>query len=74
MSASVPYYLYDPDDIWRFTLIWTALFFGALHLVVAFWACIVQWRNWKIIWITPLIYAIIGGLEGLIAGSVVGGL
>jgi len=74
VSASVPYYLYDPDDIWRFTLIWTALFFGAMHLVVSFWACIVQWRNWKIIWITPLIYAIIGGLEGLIAGSIVGGL
>ncbi|KAL5416635.1 hypothetical protein PMIN04_008072 [Paraphaeosphaeria minitans] len=74
VSASEPYYLYDPDDIWRFTLIWTALFFGAMHLVVAFWACIVQWRNWKIIWITPLLYAIIGGLEGLIAGSIVGGL
>ena len=74
LSASQPYYLYDPDDIWRFTLIWTALFFGAMHMVVALWTCIVQWRNWKVIWITPLVYAIIGGIEGLIAGSIVGGL
>ncbi|KAJ4298278.1 hypothetical protein N0V90_006178 [Kalmusia sp. IMI 367209] len=74
LRASTPYYLYHPGDIWRFTLIWTLLFFGAMHLVVAFWACVVQRRNWKVIWITPLVYAIIGGLEGLIAGSIVGGL
>jgi hypothetical protein len=69
-----PQYLFYPSDIWRFTTIWTLLFFGAVHLVVAAWACIVQWRNWKIIWITPLVYAAIAGIEGLIAGSVVGGL
>lgn len=74
LSASTPYYLYDPDDIWRFTLIWTALFFGAMHMVVALWTCIVQWRSWKVIWVTPIVYAIVGGIEGLVAGSIVGGL
>ncbi|KAF2714748.1 hypothetical protein K504DRAFT_496654 [Pleomassaria siparia CBS 279.74] len=74
ISAATPYYLYSPGDIWRFTTAWTLLCFGAVHLVVAGWACIVQWRNWKLIWITPMVYVIIGGLEGLIAGSVVGGL
>jgi len=74
ISVSKPHYLYHPGDIWRFTLIWTMLFFGAMHLVVAFWACVAQWRNWKIVWIAPLIYAVVGGLEGLIAGSIVGGL
>ncbi|KAF2270089.1 hypothetical protein CC78DRAFT_528585 [Lojkania enalia] len=69
-----PYYLYYAADIWRYTTFWTLLFYGALHMVVAAWACMVQWRNWKIIWITPVIYAVIGGLEGLVAGSVVGGL
>jgi hypothetical protein len=69
-----PQYLFYPSDIWRFTTIWTLLFFGVVHLVVAAWACIVQWRNWKIIWITPVVYATIAGIEGLIAGSVVGGL
>jgi hypothetical protein len=74
LRAAQPYYLYNPTDIWRFTTVWTLLFFGAVHLVVAFWACVVQWRNWKLIWITPIVYAVIGGLEALIAGSVVGGL
>lgn len=74
LSAVKPYYLYRPGDIWRFTTAWTLIFFGAVHLVVAAWACIVQWRNWKLIWMGLILYAIIGGLEGLIAGSVVGGL
>lgn len=43
-------------------------------MVVAAWACIVQWRNWKLVWIAPIVYAFIGGLEAVIAGSVVGGL
>jgi hypothetical protein len=74
LSSARPFYLYNPSDIWRFTTTWTLLCFGTVHLVVAGWACIVQWRNWKLIWITPVLFAIIGGLEGLIAGSVVGGL
>lgn len=69
-----PQYLYYPGDIWRFTTIWTLLFFGAVHMVVAAWACVVQWRNWKIIWVTPLLYAAMAAVEGIVAGSVVGGL
>ncbi|KAF1997148.1 integral membrane protein [Amniculicola lignicola CBS 123094] len=74
IGTSQPYYLYFASDIWRFTLYWTLLFFGAMHLVVAGWACIVQWRNWKLIWVVPVVYAAIGGLEALVAGSIVGGL
>lgn len=73
-SVSQPHYLYYPGDIWRFTLIWTLLFFGAMHMVVALWACAIQWRNWKVIWIAPIVYAVVGGIEGMIAGSIVGGL
>ena len=73
-NLAEPQYLYHPTDIWRFTTIWTLLFFGAIHVVVAAWACIVQWRNWKLIWIAPLLFSIVGGIEGLLAGSVVGGL
>ncbi|KAF2112598.1 hypothetical protein BDV96DRAFT_579993 [Lophiotrema nucula] len=74
ISQSQPFYLYHPYDIWRFTLIWTLLFFGTLHMVVALWACIVQWRNWKLIWIVPIFYAAMAGIEAVIAGSIVGGL
>ncbi|KAF2015509.1 hypothetical protein BU24DRAFT_179696 [Aaosphaeria arxii CBS 175.79] len=74
VSATSPYYLYHPSDIWRFTTLWTVLFFGGVHLVVSAWACMVQWRNWKLIWITPIFYVVVGGIEGIIAGSIVGGL
>jgi len=74
INSAQPHYLYRPGDIWRFTTVWTLLFFGTIHLIVAAWACIIQWRSWKLIWITPVLYAVIGGIEGLIAGSIVGGL
>lgn len=35
---------------------------------------IVQWRNWKVIWIVPIVFGLISGLEATIAGSIVGGL
>jgi len=68
------YYLYHPTDIWRFTTLWTLLFYAAVHFVVAGWACGVQWRNWKVVWVVPVIYAVLGGIEGVVAGSVIGGL
>lgn len=67
-------YLYDAHSIWRFTLLWTIIVVVAVHLVAAAYAMAVQWRNWKIIWIVPIIFGIIGGIEALIAGNVVGGL
>jgi Putative transmembrane protein 170 len=66
------YYLYDTHDIWRFTLFWTMVLYGSAHLAVALCAVAVQWRNWRVIWPTPLIYAASGGLEALLAGSIVG--
>jgi hypothetical protein len=33
-----------------------------------------QWRNWKLIWIAPIVFGTIGAIEALIAGNVVGGL
>jgi hypothetical protein len=35
---------------------------------------LIQWRNWKLIWVTPIIFGLVGGIEALIAGSVVGGV
>jgi hypothetical protein len=73
-GAAQSYYLYNPGDILRFTIYWTLLLVGGIHLIVGLWACIVQWRNWKLIWITPPLFAAIGCIEGLIAGAIVGGL
>ncbi|KAF2423094.1 integral membrane protein [Tothia fuscella] len=67
-------YLYHATDIWRFTVLWTLLFYAAVHLAAAGYAIIVQWKNWKVIWIVPVVYVVIGGIEAFLAGSVVGGL
>ena len=67
-------YLYDASDIWRFTFYWTLIPYAAMHLAASAYAVIIQWRNWKVIWITPFVFAIVGGAEASIAGSCVGGL
>ncbi|QDS74906.1 hypothetical protein FKW77_003993 [Venturia effusa] len=67
-------YLYHATDIWRFTVLWTLLFYGAVHLSVAVYAMIIGRKNWKVIWIVPIVYVVIGGTEAIIAGSIVGGL
>ncbi|PWY65116.1 hypothetical protein BO83DRAFT_402066 [Aspergillus eucalypticola CBS 122712] len=66
------YYLYYNKDIWRFTLYWTLIFYGASHLLVAAWAVAMQCRSWKACLAVPLVYMVIGGLEALLAGSLIG--
>ncbi|KAH3912006.1 hypothetical protein HBI56_174970 [Parastagonospora nodorum] len=74
IGAATSYYLYKPSDILRFTVYWTLLLVGGIHLIVALWACIVQWRNWKLIWIAPALFIVVGGIEALVSGAIVGGL
>ncbi|KAF1847516.1 uncharacterized protein K460DRAFT_374566 [Cucurbitaria berberidis CBS 394.84] len=68
------FYLYNPDDILRFTIFWTLLLVGGIHLITALWACIIQWRNWKLVWIAPVMFVLVGGIEALISGTIIGGL
>ncbi|KAF2214152.1 hypothetical protein CERZMDRAFT_111066 [Cercospora zeae-maydis SCOH1-5] len=65
-------YLYDVDSMWRFTLYWTLICIGGVHMIAAAYACAMQWRNWKLIWVVPLVYAVIGATEAVIAGCVTG--
>ena len=67
-------YLYDADDIWRFTLYWTYITIVGVHIIAALYACLTQLRSWKVIWTIPVIYLLVGGIEATIAGNVVGGL
>ncbi|CAK4000600.1 sporulation RMD1 [Lecanosticta acicola] len=67
-------YLYDARPMWRFTLYWTLIFVGGVHLFAAAYACVAQWRNWRWIWLSLLGFAFIGTCEALIAGNIVGGL
>ncbi|KAJ5218418.1 uncharacterized protein N7498_000517 [Penicillium cinerascens] len=66
------YYLYYTKDIWRYTLFWTLIFYAATHLPVAGCTVLTHSRNWSVIWLVPLLYSFIAGLEGLIAGSIIG--
>ncbi|KAH7374381.1 hypothetical protein BKA66DRAFT_572338 [Pyrenochaeta sp. MPI-SDFR-AT-0127] len=68
------FYLYDPGDILRFTVYWTLLLVGGIHLITALWACLIQWRNWKLIWITLPAFVLVGGFEALVSGAIVGAL
>ena len=61
--------------MWKFTLYWTLICVVGVHLVAAGYACAVQWRNWRVVWpVVPCVYLLVGGLEAVIAGNVVGGL
>lgn len=74
VSGEQTNYLYDAWSMFRFTLLWTLIDVIGIHLVAAGYAMMVQWRNWKFIWITPIVFGIIGGIEALISGAVVGGM
>ncbi|KAI9826351.1 MAG: hypothetical protein M1832_000268 [Thelocarpon impressellum] len=65
-------YLYYSADIWRFTLLWTLLVYGAVHLAAGAYAVAMQRKNWKFVWVIPVTYAVVAGVEAVIAGSVVG--
>lgn len=66
------YYLYYTSDIWRFTLFWTMILFGGTHLCVAICAAVMQCRSWKVICAVPVLYLVVGALEAVLSGSIVG--
>jgi len=89
-SPNAPRHLYYQSDIWRFTLYWTLLTYGAVHLSASLWAVLMQLRSvlatktkplvepnkfrqtllW--VWMIPVGYLIVAGMEAVFAGSVVG--
>jgi len=75
-KPGVANYLYYSHDIWRFTLLWTLIAFATVHLAVAAFAVLMQLGKgksaWKHVWIIPLVYAFVAGIEALIAGSFLG--
>jgi hypothetical protein len=75
-KPGVANYLYYSVDIWRYTLLWTLIVFAVFHFVVAGFAVLMQLGKgksaWQYVWIIPLVYSLIAGVEALLAGSFVG--
>ncbi len=69
-------YLYYVRDIWRFTLIWTLIFYAAFHIATAALAVCMQVgkgkKAFRWVWSIPIAYAAIAGIEAVLAGSIVG--
>jgi hypothetical protein len=70
--------LYQLQDMWRFTLIWTFVMYACFHWAAVGIALIVQVgkkkTNWKYLWTVPIIYSALAAVEALVAGSVTGAM
>jgi hypothetical protein len=67
--------LYFIGDVWRFTVIWTLMTFALFHLGAVFIAMFTHgWKksSWKYLWITPIVYLVVAGIEAVVSGTIVG--
>lgn len=67
--------LYYLSDIWRFTLLWTLILYAIFHLSAAGVALAIQLlfsgrpAYWRYLWTIPVSYAVVAGVQALVAGS-----
>ncbi|KAI0143560.1 integral membrane protein [Xylariaceae sp. FL1272] len=70
--------LYSVYQSWRFTLLWTMIFFSAFHLGATAIALVMQIGKPKSIWTylvaIPVIYVVVAGIEALVVGSITGSI
>ncbi|RYO88827.1 hypothetical protein DL766_010158 [Monosporascus sp. MC13-8B] len=68
--------IYSLWDSWRFTTTWTLILYVLFHLSAAAVALFMQIgkkrSTWKYVWAVPVIYVLVGGIEAVFAGSIVG--
>ncbi|CAG8564384.1 5606_t:CDS:2 [Paraglomus occultum] len=62
-----------PDDMIRFTLYWTIIFFEVIYGVAGLWALAVSWR-YKWSYVIPVAFVVTALLTGSLSGSIVGGV
>jgi hypothetical protein len=67
-------YLYAPKEVWRFTVLWTLIFFGVVHISASLYTAFKMRRAWKLLWIFPMFWAVIAGIQAFLVGSICGGL
>ncbi|TQV96711.1 integral membrane protein [Cordyceps javanica] len=69
------YTLYHIGDVWRFTVVWTVIVYAVFHLgavMVAFMTHGFKRRSWKLLWLAPIVYLSVAGVEAVLSGSIVG--
>lgn len=75
-KPGVANYLYYTTDIWRYTLLWTLIIYAVVYLTTSAFAVLMQLgkgkKAWQYVWMIPLGFALIAGVEALMAGSFVG--
>ncbi|CAG8590130.1 3215_t:CDS:2 [Paraglomus brasilianum] len=65
--------LWSPNDMIRFTLYWTIIFFEVIYGVAGLWALVVSWR-YKWSYMIPVAFVVTALLTGSLSGSIVGGV
>lgn len=69
------YTLFYITDVWKFTVIWTLITYISFHLgavLVAFFSHGFNKSSWRFLWVVPILYLLIAGIEAILAGSIVG--
>ncbi|KAG9284045.1 hypothetical protein G9A89_022819 [Geosiphon pyriformis] len=59
------------EDIWRFTVFWTLLFFASIYGTAGIWAWIV-FHRWRWSFLIPVGFIAVSLLTGLVGGTIVG--
>ncbi|KAK9378820.1 uncharacterized protein V2V93DRAFT_328407, partial [Kockiozyma suomiensis] len=66
------YYLYYRKDIWRFTCLWTIIVYEVVHFAAGLWAALMSRRLKSFVILA--IYMFVGGVGGIISGSIIGAI
>ncbi|KAI5478567.1 hypothetical protein MNV49_004826 [Pseudohyphozyma bogoriensis] len=71
--GGTPQYLYNPYQIWRFTVLWTLLLFG-LPFAIAGLLCVPIFarRHFRLALLAPVVFTVVGLLGAFISATVVG--
>ncbi|ONH67299.1 hypothetical protein BON22_3006 [Cyberlindnera fabianii] len=64
-------YLYYTYDVWRFTVFWSLIFFIGFYAAVGIWASFIH-RKFSKGLMMVVFYVILGGVQALISGTVLG--
>ncbi|CAG8496129.1 5445_t:CDS:2 [Ambispora gerdemannii] len=61
----------ESPDVWRFTVIWTLIFYAVIYGAAGLWAWAVFYRSrWS--FMLPIIFVAVALLTGLVGGTIVG--